>query len=121
MDYNEPHCRSGSVQTSAMRVNESKLCLVDRLVNMGIVIRSLGNTFDMPTGYRYQGKCDVKACTRRRHSGREWREYSGYNPIGVYVVEIIGTRNIDGETIRANRYVLLQIILRGLQNTAHCR
>ena len=24
------------------------------------------NTFDMPTGYRYQGKCDVKTRTRRR-------------------------------------------------------
>ena len=30
------------------------------------VICFFGNTFDMPTGYRYQGKCDVKTRTRRR-------------------------------------------------------
>ena len=26
-------------------------------------IRSFGNTFDMPTSYQYQGKCDVKTHT----------------------------------------------------------
>ena len=37
--------------------------------------------------------------------GREQGEYTGYSPVGVYIVEIVGMReNTDERTIRANIY-----------------